>query len=421
MKRMAKTYKTLARALTEPQPRFVSMVKGGANMRPWRKVKTDLRDLHPEPEQKDTAMTVKTAKTETETQAPAGVPEGFDIVRLSFGKTQFETEDAVKAWLDEGGYADYEIEDTGEAFEVANKGAEFADGSEEVIHSPVEGLTVTVGQVTGQVEAEKTDKNASDVQPVATKTAEQPDAAEGAEVAKQDTDEAVPAQKGIYEVKELSYMLNDLRWLVNEADYSGISDETVADLKTAAQSLIKALAAVQADNVEAFTEAFRAQRAAFAASTETDQEAAAMSDEAKTKTEDAGKTDASVTETTAVAETGEAVEKNAGDAPEQTSEVTLVAALSDLTSTLKTFMGQTEASLKEMSERVEKTEADMSKRVEAVESTTQSRKGADVGSDAVAAPDEARLKAEREAAQRRLRSKFGSPNASAYDDGYPRR
>jgi hypothetical protein len=85
MQRTPRTRTRKAVALTDPKPEFVSIVRAGANMTPFRAMKSD------EP-QTDIHMKL-TRKSDT-----------HDIARLVFRGDNFKDETAVQAWLDAGGY-----------------------------------------------------------------------------------------------------------------------------------------------------------------------------------------------------------------------------------------------------------------------------------------------------------------------------
>lgn len=85
MQRTPRTRTRKAVALTDPKPEFVSIVRSGANMTPFRAMKSD-------DSQTEIHMNLK-RKSDT-----------HDIARLVFRGENFKDEAAVQAWLDAGGY-----------------------------------------------------------------------------------------------------------------------------------------------------------------------------------------------------------------------------------------------------------------------------------------------------------------------------
>lgn len=109
-----------AKALTNPFPSYVSLVKAGANQRPIRAIKMDGFASEENSDMKIQRADAKIA---------ALITTGYDLVSLSFAKDTFADTAAVKAWLDDGGYSDYEIVDTKKGFEVVNGSARVETGT----------------------------------------------------------------------------------------------------------------------------------------------------------------------------------------------------------------------------------------------------------------------------------------------------
>jgi hypothetical protein len=442
MKRKPKTNIVTARALTDPDPAFVSLVKGGANQRPYRAVKMEsVEATAPHETRKESDM----SKTQI-------VPEGHDIAALKFASKHFADEHAVEAWLKQGGYEGYKIEKTKAGFEVNATDVTFKEGSLTKVDGAVSGLTVYIGELEGETPAEKSEDeqvaehaedNTSAVQPVAkkgeapvadaadeakvkatVKTSAKTKATADTKVEKADADtnavEAVAAddekvdvakmvedfiasKKGNYEVSMLSMVLMDLAYLVMDADYMGTDDATVSQIKTAAKTLITALTNEMGNSVAAFEDAFKAIAAKHgvviseAPAAEADvppADTATPADEAgvATKSDDAGE-----------GTKDELVVKK--DDP-------LIAAIAGLTNAVAGMKTDMAASLKEINDKVDATKAEINERVEAVETTSQSRKGADVTGDTEEATADAAQKAEGENRKRKVRlaSALGHPN-----------
>jgi hypothetical protein len=93
MDREPKKVRRRVRALTDPQPEFVSLVPAGANMTPFTAIKSA------------DGETVLRADTHT-------------VVRLDFSKDKFPDVEAVTKWLVDGGYSGYSIEESDTGFVV---------------------------------------------------------------------------------------------------------------------------------------------------------------------------------------------------------------------------------------------------------------------------------------------------------------
>lgn len=84
------------RELREADPRRVSIVENGANQTPFRQVKSATGNE---------AVTDK----ETDMAKSKAKKSGAELVRVTFSKEQFKTEDAVKAWMTGKGYKESTI------------------------------------------------------------------------------------------------------------------------------------------------------------------------------------------------------------------------------------------------------------------------------------------------------------------------
>lgn len=143
-----------AKALTAPEPEFVSQVRAGANQEPLRAVKMDtgISDVLALFETKELTMKEAVKKAQ---QA------GHDIAQLVFKGGDFSDRASVDAWLKEGGYSDgYEVTEKkdGDAtqYTVTSTVLKFRSGSMRKVKGQADGLFVYVGEVEGEVVAEKT-------------------------------------------------------------------------------------------------------------------------------------------------------------------------------------------------------------------------------------------------------------------------
>lgn len=144
--RQPKEKTLLARALTDPRPRFVSLVTAGANQTPIRSVKVDLIHLENEPMTKIAALKA----------------EGHEVKRMTFktGET-FTDEAAVRKFLEDGGYDASSLKATDDGFEITNGEDEFTDDVRVV--EVDEDITVEVGKlVTPEVKEADAEAKAKD-------------------------------------------------------------------------------------------------------------------------------------------------------------------------------------------------------------------------------------------------------------------
>lgn len=131
------TRKIEARALTNPDPAFVSLCTGPANQEPFRAVRQD-DNIATEAD-----MNLKTTKNASSVSAIA--PAGFGVMQFQFQKTKFKTAEEVTQWLTDGGYSDFEIVETAKTFEVTDSEGKYEVGTTEVIKGASEGVDAYVG------------------------------------------------------------------------------------------------------------------------------------------------------------------------------------------------------------------------------------------------------------------------------------
>lgn len=424
-----------ATALCNPDPSFVSQVRAGANQRPFRAIKMDAAAPASEHEGTETPMKIKQKANAT---VAAIAPKGYGIMQFEFQKSEFADENAVKAWLDAGGYEDYEITTTSKGFEVSDNETKFETGSVMRIEDAADGVAVFVGKLTseeapaeeptgegdpapegGQQEAaakaddadagdkpaidppartraasegegeggeapqsEETDPPAQagegeggepaakadeptgegEPAPVEKTEGEEAPAGEGGDAEPTDVERAreivesigkTQKTKGVYEAGELGRIVNQLGWVVYDADYAGLSEEVVSAIKTAALALLEAYLLAASQAADELTAVFRtaeereAVETARAAEPTTEQPA----DLAAVVAAEVARAMQPVNERLAAAETTAAEATQRADAAQQ--EATAA------------------------TERAEKAERELQERVEADNSTSQTRKGAE--------------------------------------------
>lgn len=136
MKRTPRKHKQRIKALTDPRPEFVSLVRAGANMTPFLVVKSD----EPISEEVDMNTALKA--------------DTHDIVRITFKADKFADEAAVTAWLTAGGYDGFTVAKTDTGFEVVSAKADAAEGVEQ-IELADEGVTVHVAEKDADEDADE--------------------------------------------------------------------------------------------------------------------------------------------------------------------------------------------------------------------------------------------------------------------------
>ncbi len=145
--RKAKEKTIHARALTKPQPRFVSIVSAGANQTPIKTVKVDIvatKEIHM-------------------TQIAALKAEGHEVQKIELRKGDtFPDEAVVRAFLDEGGYTFTDLSETDDGFVVENKSDEFTDDVRRI--EVDEDLVVHVGKLAVPEQSEEDPDDAAKAQ-----------------------------------------------------------------------------------------------------------------------------------------------------------------------------------------------------------------------------------------------------------------
>lgn len=257
MKRNPKKHRKTAKVLTDPEPRFVSIVKAGANMTPLLAVK------RANPLEEDD-MKITVARS-----------DDHDIAEIRFDKATFKDEAAVKSWLEAGGYAEYDIIESDPGFVV--KGVE---GLADLREITADGITTVVGKRQVEAAKEEVDPGAkAEAQPTVVSTKSESEADPKGEVpeeaakdeavqpvapldvtavaAKADEHIATLKAKGLYDIMTLGEVLYALKWMVVDADYTGLPEDKVTELKGAAGSLLGVMDWFMTNSLDSFSEAFK--------------------------------------------------------------------------------------------------------------------------------------------------------------------
>lgn len=167
--------------LTDPNPTWMAVVDHGANQTPFNSVKRD--QIAPKTSAKDkTPMAIKSGK---------GAKRKSVIQRLTFSKSQFKTEKAVKAYLEENDFAEYKIEDSDDVWTVKST----EDTSHLKLEKTLSTGTKTAG-VTAFVAAIKEDtSDDADGDDDEDEDGDDTDASSDDDEEGEDEDEATPASK----------------------------------------------------------------------------------------------------------------------------------------------------------------------------------------------------------------------------------
>ena len=130
--RAAKEFTMEARALTDPKPAFVSIVKAGANQVPFRSVKMDV-DASRE-------MTMSERVTAMREQ-------GFEVTRIEIARgDQFPDHSSVTKWLEDGGYPVASMKESDGGFEITNDEDAFIEGTVVQIDTGDSEISIWVGK-----------------------------------------------------------------------------------------------------------------------------------------------------------------------------------------------------------------------------------------------------------------------------------
>lgn len=392
MLRMPQSRRRRVKALTDPQPEFVSLVKAGANMTPFRALRADVvEDSTP-------------AETEVVAEKSEDAPEAevsfkadtHEIARVVFQKSAFADVEAVKSWLDDGGYetTDLEIAEKGETFEVGD----LAEGATREI--ALEGMTVYVVEKTE--EGDPAEKASAVVEEVSVKSDEpaaevvadpieavvlggEPEVSAKSEeagetVAKQDPmtmdlpvliakgEDGLPvvvSQKSTYDLHDVAHIFEALSWVNYSVGYytedGHYPDGVEAAIKAAMSALGTALVGIAQATVEA------AQKSEEIPTETVEVEKA---EEAPVETVEAEKAEEVVATDAVVEATSEVEATKTESEPTVKDLLSLVAKMADevsnLTKTVDNLQKQTAT----------KSEEDLAERVDATE--RQIRKGADI-------------------------------------------
>lgn len=376
MNRVAKQRVGTTKVLTDPVPQFVSLVKAGANMTPFTSIKAEddpamtviakdvrvrkrsaaegLTEPHPlleqpEPATKDDGQTDETKPEEAVEAAPAPSlkAEGYDVKTITFKGEAF-TEEAVKSWLDKGGYVDFDLIAIDGGFSVtAKEQAELEDTREVQV---AEGITAVVGkiktadpeEIADATNPEDTSAVVVDAAPAAAPTTKSEEPAADGEVAKKSLGTVCSLTEV---VRQLSWIAYDEEW---EAEYRGEdASAAVAEIKQLSASALTLLAK------------FAGEEAAKLISQKSEEAAAKAA--AKAEAEKATKSEETAPAAAPVVDTADIVAKAVAAAL-----APLAQAMTDISKTVK-----------EQGEALTQSQKEFTERVAALETVEQTRKSAD--------------------------------------------
>lgn len=366
MTRKPKVQRKRVKALTDPQPEFVSLVTAGANMTPFKAMKADVA-----PEAAADVAEVSDVADSVEVQKA----ENHEIAKLVFAKSEFASVDAVKAWLTEGGYDSLpEVVETEDAFEVGTDDARATkvehDGvtifileHSEDIAAPVEGQPSAVIEV----EAAKADEAPVDV------------AVEAAPEAPVAVVASENVRKSMSTVPMLVELVGALKWVINDLKYengdseNGDSEDSedseegqytqvIDALKGSANQMLGALASLFNIEVNEMQAVFKTA------------EAAPVVAEIEPVAEEVAKEEAPASES---AEQPANIDVEAAKT-EEVASAPVAPDLAAIVSQLATSVQELTNNFSNLHNQVVAKSESLAERVTAMESERQSRKGADV-------------------------------------------
>jgi hypothetical protein len=346
MIRNPKNERRKVKALTDPQPEFVSLVSAGANMTPFRSVKA--------------AVVPEAAAPAVDAAAPtdevvAEKADTHDVVKIEFKSDMFVDEAAVKLWLDNGGYEGYVVEKTDDGFRARGETTDEEVSAKSV---EMEGLTIFVAERAAPsgkaVEGQPTDvqlvAKSDDAEPAVEAEKVEEVVAEKAAEPVVEAEAPVEAKKSLYAIAGLTDVVMALQWLASDMSWEAEmsekgTPESVGALKAMAAEGLRILSGMAAEEANEM------------ASKEADPVPEVSS-------EKSGEVAAVPAEETVVEKTEEA-------APAVSPLEKAVLSLVDVVSQLTKSVGDLQ------SDATAKSEV-LAARVDALESERQSRKGADV-------------------------------------------
>lgn len=375
-----------ARMMTNPQPSHVSLVKAGANQQAFHAIRS--APINTEDD-------MKISRSKSATVAAAAIPSGMGAMRFDFDAETFKTEADVTGWLDDGGYVDYTVTKTDTGFSVSADAADFVPGSVKKIAGAIPGVTVYVGEFTPEViaaraaEAEtadadepaepqgdvtaKSDEPGQQVSeepaaPSATDEPVQPVATLGEDIGEViEREDVVLRQRGMYEIESLGYTVNQLAWLVYDAEYTDMPEETVAKIKGAASMLLEAFVELSDVYAETLKEFFAAQKAAM--------DAIAAKDAEPQEPAASEPVEPSAPEPEPVTKSDEPAPAGGLDA--ETIAALVGKVVSDQLAPVASSVKEVAAQVAAVQEEVNSTKSALDTRVGALERQGQTRKGAD--------------------------------------------
>ena len=420
-----------ATALTNPDPSFVSQVKAGANQKPWRAVKMDGAvpvDDNPEDSMK-IKSTQKAASAVVAAVAPKGYGVmQFQFAKAAFadeaavtswmeagGYHDFEVTTTTKGFevMDDearfvagsvskiegfhegvvafvGKLTNPELGDdeqpAADAVDTAKAAADaIAAAANPVVDPPARTRSAGAPEGDEQPEAaaaepaaEPTPVEAPEEQPAgepapvpAPAPVAEPEAAPATDATKAAAiivrADHVLKEKGVNEAARLGEIVNSLGWIVYDAEYTGLSEETVTKIKTAANALLEAFMQAAQDAATELTDVFKSA-----------EELAARSEPAP-------------------------VEQNLTDI-----DAIVAAAVSKAIAPLADRVTTAEAAVTQANEATATAQRELAERVEADNARGQTRKGAD---DPLAPESTGKDEAKRSQASTNILSSFGSRHA----------
>jgi hypothetical protein len=380
MNRNAKVQRKRVKALTDPQPQFVSLVTAGANMTPFSVVRSD-----GEEGPAGAADVVATAKGDT-----------HEIAQLVFAKGVYDTVEAVKAWLVDGGYEDStEITETDDAFIVGEKtenstAVEYEGVTIFLSELPEDAEVAPVETQPSVVEAKEDGEAAVEEEPEveADEAGEPVEDAEKTEAAEETpapvvADEVVA--KSMYAIPELIGLVAALKWIVSDLAYENKGEDgsvgnytaVIDSLKASANSMLGGLSTLFNVEMADMASKFKADEPAPETNEATAEPVSAGEEEAE-KAEEAT-VDGDAVQPVANSESDDVGEPEAVEAEKAETPAEAPADdLRDIVLTLAKSVGELTNALAGLHMQVQAKSEDLAERVEAIESEAQSRKGADV-------------------------------------------
>lgn len=168
MTRKPRIQRKRVKALTDPQPEFVSLVTAGANMTPFKALKSDEPVAESSASEAVDPPPVADIPTETAASFCAEKADTHEIAKIVFQKAAFATVEEVRSWLSDGGFSDFDsIDEDAETYSVGKEDERASRVEWEGITIYITDREIEASDVPVEPNSESSPTAVTEVQPVA--------------------------------------------------------------------------------------------------------------------------------------------------------------------------------------------------------------------------------------------------------------